>query len=103
MSRGIPVTVARLDPESAGWLRALADTGPQRDTALARLREPVVRVARGEVARRGPPLQMTTRKHELAVFRMTDLPIQDTFGLYREQATDATRSPADPQLLATGR
>jgi hypothetical protein len=98
MSREIPVTVACLDPESAGWLRALADTGPQRDTALARLRELVVRVAR-----RGPRLQMTTRKHELAVFRMTDLPIQDTFGLYREQATDATPSPADPQLLATGR
>jgi hypothetical protein len=103
MPREIPVTVARLDPEAAGWLRALADTGPQRDTALARLRELVVRVARGEVTRRAPRLQMTTRNHELAVFRMTDRPIQDTFGLYREQATDATPSPADPQFLAKGR
>jgi hypothetical protein len=103
MSREIPVAVARLDPESAGWLRALADTGPQRDTALARLHELLVRVARGEVARRGPRVQMTTRNHELAVFRMTDRPIHDTFGLYREEPTDATPSSADPQFLATGR
>jgi serine/threonine-protein kinase RsbW len=68
MSPEIPVTVARLDPESGGWPRALADTGPQRDTVLARPRELLVRLARGEVARRGPRPQMTTRNHELAVF-----------------------------------
>jgi hypothetical protein len=79
MWREIPVTVARLDPESAGWLRALADTGPPRDAALARLYELLVHIARGEAAR------------------------QDAFRLYRAEATDATSSPADPQFLATGR
>jgi len=97
MSPEIPVTVARLDPESAGWPRALADAGPQRDTVLARPRELLIRVARGEVPRRGLRLPMTTRNHELAVFRMTDRPIRDTLDLCREQATDATPSPADPQ------
>jgi RNA polymerase sigma-70 factor (ECF subfamily) len=59
MSHEIPVTAVRLDPESAGWLGALADPGPQRDAALARLHELLVRIARGDVARRGPQLQMT--------------------------------------------
>ena len=44
--------VAELDAESAEWLRALAGTGPQREDALARLHGLLVRVARGEVARR---------------------------------------------------
>jgi gentisate 1,2-dioxygenase len=35
--------------------------------------------------------------------RMTDRPIQDAFGLYRAEATDAIPSPADPEFLATGR
>jgi RNA polymerase sigma-70 factor, ECF subfamily len=51
MSREIPVTVARLDPESAGWLSAL--------TGLERLHWLLVRIACGEVARRGPRLQIT--------------------------------------------
>ena len=59
MSREIPVTVARVDPESAGWLRALADSRPQPDEALAGLRGLLARIARGEVARRGPRLQKT--------------------------------------------
>ena len=59
MSREISVTAARLDPESAGWLRAVADTGPLRDAALARLHVLLVRIARGEVARRGPRLRIT--------------------------------------------
>src|SRR5712692_3561470 len=54
-----PVTAARLDAESAEWLQALAETCPQRDTALARLHEMLVRIARGEVARRGPRLRIT--------------------------------------------
>ena len=75
--------------------------GPGRDRPAAgrgsgRLRELVVRVARGEVARRGSLLQMSSRNNELAVLRMTDRPIQDTFGLCREQATDAT--PAQQTL-----
>src|ERR1700757_1666509 len=33
-----PAAVPRLDPDSAGWLRMLAGTGPGREAALARLR-----------------------------------------------------------------
>ena len=54
-----PVTAARLDAESAEWLRVLAGTGPQREAALARLHEMLVRVAHGEVRRRGPRLRIT--------------------------------------------
>jgi RNA polymerase sigma-70 factor, ECF subfamily len=59
MSREIPVTVARLDPESAGWLSALTGTGAQREAALERLHGLLVRIACGEVRRRGPRLQIT--------------------------------------------
>jgi len=49
---------ARLDPESAGWLRVLAVTGPQREAALARLHEMLLRIAQREVRRRGPRLRI---------------------------------------------
>ncbi len=48
-----------LDPESAEWLRVLACTGPVLEAALARLHELLVRIARAEVARRGPRLRIT--------------------------------------------
>jgi RNA polymerase sigma-70 factor (ECF subfamily) len=51
--------VAGPDVESAEWLRALAGTGPRREEALARLHGLLLRVARVEVARRGPRLQLT--------------------------------------------
>lgn len=41
---------------------------------------------------------LTTRDHELVVFRMTDRPIQDAFGLYRAEANDASTRPPDPQF-----
>jgi RNA polymerase sigma-70 factor, ECF subfamily len=47
------------DRESAQWLAALADTGPQRDSALARLHQILLRVARWEVRRRGTRLRIT--------------------------------------------
>jgi RNA polymerase sigma-70 factor (ECF subfamily) len=50
--------VVELDAESAEWLEALAGTGPRREEALARLHEMLVRVARGEVSRRAPRLQL---------------------------------------------
>jgi len=50
---------AGLDPESAEWVRVLAGTGPLREAALARLHEMLVRIARGEVRRRGPRLRIT--------------------------------------------
>ena len=34
-----------LDPGSAEWLRVLADPGPPREAALARLHEMLVRIA----------------------------------------------------------
>ena len=54
-----PAAPARLDPESAEWLGALAGTGPQREAALARLYEMLVRIARAECRRRGPRMQIT--------------------------------------------
>jgi RNA polymerase sigma-70 factor, ECF subfamily len=54
-----PVASAGLDSDSAEWLRVLADPGPRREAALARLHEMLVRIARGEVRRRGPRLQLT--------------------------------------------
>ena len=50
---------AWLDAESAEWPRALAATSPRREEALARLHGLLLRTARGEVARRGPRLQLT--------------------------------------------
>jgi RNA polymerase sigma-70 factor (ECF subfamily) len=47
---------ARLDPESAEWLRVLAVTGPQQEAALARLHGMLLRIAQREVRRRGPRL-----------------------------------------------
>jgi RNA polymerase sigma-70 factor (ECF subfamily) len=54
-----PGTAARLDPESAEWLQALASTGRLREAALARLHAMLVRAARGEVQRRGTRLRIT--------------------------------------------
>jgi RNA polymerase sigma-70 factor, ECF subfamily len=50
---------AGLDPESAEWLRVLAGVGPQHESAVARLHEELLRIARREVARRGPRLAIT--------------------------------------------
>ena len=54
-----PVTAPGLDPESAWWLGVLAETGPRQEAALRRLHELLVRVARAEVARRGPRVRIT--------------------------------------------
>jgi len=54
-----PAAMPRLDPDSAGWLQMLAGTGPAREAALARLQEMLVRIARGEVGRRAPRLQLS--------------------------------------------
>ena len=50
---------ARLDAESAEWLRELAGTGARREAALARLHELLLRIARKETARRGPRLAIS--------------------------------------------
>jgi len=54
-----PTAAAGLDAESAEWLQALAGSGQRQEAALARLHELLVRIARGEVRRRGPRLQIT--------------------------------------------
>jgi RNA polymerase sigma-70 factor (ECF subfamily) len=43
----------RLDAESAEWTRTLASSGLVREQALARLHELLLRIARGELRRRG--------------------------------------------------
>ena len=52
------VTLARLDPESIEWVRALRGTGVERETALTRLHGVLLRVARGELRRRGGQLRI---------------------------------------------
>jgi RNA polymerase sigma-70 factor, ECF subfamily len=54
-----PVIPAGLDAESAEWLQGLAGLGAGREAALARLHERLLRIARGEVARRGPRLAIS--------------------------------------------
>ena len=48
-----------VDPESVEWLGALAGEGRQREAALGRLHEMLLRVAQRECRRRGPRLRIT--------------------------------------------
>ncbi len=48
------LTATGLDPESAEWLSVLTATDPRREAGLARLHEMLLRIAAGEVRRRGP-------------------------------------------------
>jgi len=59
MADETPVTAPGLDPESAWWLGVLAETGPRREAALARLHEMLLRVAQRECQRRGSRLRIT--------------------------------------------
>jgi len=52
-------SAARTDAETADWVRVLAGAGPERDAALVRLHAMLVRIARAEVARRGPRLRIS--------------------------------------------
>jgi RNA polymerase sigma-70 factor (ECF subfamily) len=49
----------QLDPGSQEWVQALTGTGAQREAALARLHEMLLRIARSELQRRGGQLQIT--------------------------------------------
>ena len=55
-----PAAAARLDPESAEWLQALSGTGTKRKAALVQLHGLLVRIAQGEVRRRGPRLRIAS-------------------------------------------
>jgi hypothetical protein len=50
---------ARLDPESAEWLRVLGHGGQQREAALARLHAMLLRAAQSEALRRSARLRIT--------------------------------------------
>ena len=52
-------SVTRIDDETAEWVRLLAGTGPEREAAVGRLHAILVRIARAEVARRGPRLRIS--------------------------------------------
>jgi RNA polymerase sigma-70 factor, ECF subfamily len=54
-----PGVANSVDPESAEWLGALAGGGAQREAALARLHEMLLRIAQRECRRRGPRLRIT--------------------------------------------
>jgi RNA polymerase sigma-70 factor, ECF subfamily len=54
VNRVVDEIPARLDPESAEWLRTLAGAGPRREAALARLHGMLLRIAQRETRQRGP-------------------------------------------------
>jgi RNA polymerase sigma-70 factor (ECF subfamily) len=54
VDRVVAEMAARLDPESAEWLRVLGGAGPGREAALTRLHEMLLRIAQREARRRGP-------------------------------------------------
>ncbi len=66
--------VLALDTESADWLRDLQDAGGARDSAIARLHALLVRVARGEAARRRAtlPARATEEVDDLCVQAAND-------------------------------
>ncbi len=55
---GTSIPSSGIDPGSAEWIRTLTGTRPEREKALARLHELLLRIARGEIHRRGSRLQI---------------------------------------------
>ena len=49
----------RSDPDSEQWVRVLSGTGPQREAALVRLHELLLRIARAELQRRSGQFRIT--------------------------------------------
>ncbi|MGI8451435.1 MAG: RNA polymerase sigma factor [Streptosporangiaceae bacterium] len=49
----------RFDPDSSQWVQVLSGSGPQREAALGRLHDLLLRIARGELQRRGGRLRIT--------------------------------------------
>src|ERR1017187_1392446 len=49
----------RSDPGTDQWVQMLSGAGPQREAGLARLHDLLLRIARGEVERRGGQLRVT--------------------------------------------
>jgi RNA polymerase sigma-70 factor (ECF subfamily) len=58
--RAVPPSLApTLDPESAEWIRSLGGTETERALAQIRLHDQLLRIARGEVHRRGHSLRIS--------------------------------------------
>ena len=49
----------RFDPGTDQWVQMLSGAGPQREAGLARLHDLLLRIARGELQRRGGQLRIT--------------------------------------------
>src|SRR6201998_3268731 len=87
------VSSGRIDPESAGWMYALTCTGAEREAALTRLHELLVRIARGEVGRRAPRLRITgPERDDLAYQAAADalLAITAKIGQFRGESRFTT-------------
>ncbi len=82
-----------LDPESAEWLRTLGGTGAQREAALARLHATLLRIAFGELRRRGGRLHISGPElddlaHQAAADAM--LAIVNKLGAFRGESRFTT-------------
>jgi RNA polymerase sigma-70 factor (ECF subfamily) len=82
-----------MDPESAEWVQMLTDTGSRREAALVRLHEMLVRIALGEVRRRGRQLRITGPElDDLAYQAAADalVAITDKIGHFRGESRFTT-------------
>jgi RNA polymerase sigma-70 factor (ECF subfamily) len=83
----------QLDPESAEWLRTLGATGARREAALARLHATLLRIAFGELRRRGGRLNVSGPElddlaHQAAADAM--LAIVNKLGAFRGESRFTT-------------
>jgi RNA polymerase sigma-70 factor (ECF subfamily) len=88
-----PAAAGRLDPESADWLESLASRGPQREAALARLHEMLLRIAQRECRRRGPRLRITGPELDDLAYQATAdalVAITRKFGQFRGESRFTT-------------
>jgi RNA polymerase sigma-70 factor (ECF subfamily) len=59
LTASVDVRSTSLDPESEAWVRSLGAAGVERDDAVGRLHELLVRIARAEARRRADRLRIT--------------------------------------------
>jgi RNA polymerase sigma-70 factor (ECF subfamily) len=81
-----PIPVRRLDPDSVEWLRALTATGRDREVALARLHDLLLRIALTEVRRRGAVHRMAGPELEDVAYQSAAdalVAITDKLGQFR--------------------
>ena len=71
VNRVVNEVPARLDPESAEWLRVLGGAGPRREAALVRLHGMLLRIAQREARRRGPRMLIAGPELEDLAYQAT--------------------------------